>query len=62
MGKEICCQTESAELRARVTEAKMLNLWKTMKLLIISRVSSTAVAKEKLWKVRWEARGAVAAL
>lgn len=29
----------------------MLDLWKTMKLLVISRVSSTAVAKEQLWKL-----------
>lgn len=30
----------------------MLDLWKTTKLLVISRVSSTAVAKEQLWKMR----------
>lgn len=43
----------SEELPARVTEVKMLDLWKTMKLLVISRVSPVAVAKEKkLWKIK----------
>lgn len=53
--KETCCQTESVELPASGTEAKTLDLRKTRKLLIISRVSLIAVAKEKLWKMRGRA-------